>query len=54
MNNTLVTINNLQLQMGFIAPTLENTSLQTEYVAKSFLIGLYARLKELGTALWIK
>ncbi len=53
-NNTLVTIDNLQLRTGFITPILENTSLHTDYVGPSFFLGLNAQLKELNAALWIE
>ena len=53
-NDTLVTLDTLQLQTGFVSPIMKYTDGSADYVGHSFFLELRQRLSEIDTSLWIE
>ncbi len=53
-NDTLVTLDTIQLSAGLSAPILEQVSPPITYLGTSFLLSLRQRMAELNASLWIE
>jgi hypothetical protein len=53
-NDTLVTLDHIQLTLGFVAPILQSTTKPIGYIDNSFLLSVRARLAEIKGSLWIE
>ena len=53
-NDILVTLNNIQLNAGFVTPILEDTSIRMDYVDQGLLASLRGRMEEIKAKMWIE
>ena len=53
-NDTLVTLDHIQLISGFVLPILSNTLEPINYIDNSFLLSIRNRLSEIKGSLWIE
>ena len=53
-NDTLVTLDHIQLISGFVLPILNNTLEPINYIDNSFLLSIRNRLSEINGSLWIE
>jgi hypothetical protein len=53
-NDILVTLDHIQLTLGFVVPILQSTTKPIGYINNSFLLSARARLAEIKGSLWIE
>ena len=53
-NDILVTSDNIQLNVGFLVPIMEDTMLRTDYVDQGLLASLRGRMREIEASIWIE
>ena len=50
----MVTLDNIQLNVGFVIPIMEDTSMRTDYVDQGLLAYLKGRMREINVSMWIE
>ena len=53
-NNILVTLDNIQLNAGFVIPIIEDTRSRMDYVDQGLLASLRGRMGEIEATMWIE
>ena len=53
-NNVLVTLDNIQLNVGFVTPIMEDTSLRTYYMDQGMVASLHEWAREIEVSMWIE
>ena len=53
-NDILVTLDNIQLNVGFVTPIMEDTGPQMDYVDQGLLASLRGRMGEIEATMWIE
>ena len=53
-NDILVTLNNIQLNAGFVVPIMKDTRPRMDYVDQGLLASLRERMGEIEATMWIE
>ena len=51
-NDVLVTLDNIQLNMGFVIPTMDDTSLHMNYIDQGLLASPQGQMRKIGESTW--
>ena len=54
VNDILVTLDNIQLAVGFIRPVLADTRLRLDYIDQGWIVSLRKILAEIEAGIWIE